>query len=240
MCNTGHMEKAVRQAWPDQRIGPSRRKRKHRHGLFPLISLLRGAIQSVLRVIETLILMVRRYCCCCNDPEEDDEKLEDILVSHVAWGLSKRIKTPHPDHMGEPLMLGFQDGPPGNGVQWVAKPAKGCVYACTSILYGSAHILGWNLVFPTPAERVMWQVTTLLVTCIGPFAFLFQNIFNGRIIGCCILFCIFSFPTLLPIYTLVEACGVVFLPVESMRQLFFLERPAYDLPAWAKYVPHWS
>jgi len=35
-----------------------------------------------------------------------------------------------------------------------------------TIVFGGLHCFGWNFTFPTPAERTLWRVTSLLITVI--------------------------------------------------------------------------
>lgn len=35
-----------------------------------------------------------------------------------------------------------------------------------TVVFGGLHCFGWNLTFPTPAERILWRVTSLLITVI--------------------------------------------------------------------------
>ena len=87
----------------------------------------------------------------------------------------------------------------------------------------------------------MWRVATVVVTLWG-FAM------------ACITALMVAVRLLLGHYTgerrgetlLVTSTGVPylitagFLIVESLRQLFYLEPAAYDLPSWSNYWPHFS
>ena len=39
--------------------------------------------------------------------------------------------------------------------------------AVSPVLYGVIHFLAWNDDFPTPLERVLWRVSSVLITCSG-------------------------------------------------------------------------
>ncbi len=40
------------------------------------------------------------------------------------------------------------------------------------IIFGSIHVAGWNLEFPTPAEQELWRIASGVITCLLPLAFL--------------------------------------------------------------------
>jgi len=39
-------------------------------------------------------------------------------------------------------------------------------------IFGSIHVAGWNLEFPTGAEQELWRICSLIITCLLPIAFL--------------------------------------------------------------------
>ena len=115
--------------------------------------------------------------------------------------------------------------------------------AVSPVLYGVLHFLAWNDDFPTRLERVLWRVSSVVVTCSGIVGILlglatdaiFYNI-SGT------LGAVFD-STARSIFFLIPTAHVVssgFLIVESFRQLFFLEPAAYELPSWTNYWPHLS
>ena len=140
--------------------------------------------------------------------------------------------------------------------------------AVSPALYGVIHFLAWNDQFPTPLERVLWRVSSVVVTCSGiagivgivgiagitgitrharitrhvgiagiaVSVMVIPNNFSGR------LGAIFNGLTVF-IFSLTPTAHVVssgFLIVESIRQLFFLEPAANQLPSWTNYWPHLS
>ena len=113
--------------------------------------------------------------------------------------------------------------------------------AIAPILYGLMHFLAWSDQFPTPLERLLWRVSSLVVTCSGLVEVIlgfFGGQWDGRygtgnVISKGLLF----FTTIVPI-AYVLASG--FLIVESVRQLSFLDDAAFQLPAWSNYWPHFS
>jgi len=117
------------------------------------------------------------------------------------------------------------------------------VIAVSPLLYGVIHFLAWNDHFPTPLERLLWRVSSAVVTFSGivgmPLSFassLIGDNFSGT------LGTIFHVTTIF-IILLAPTAHVVssgFLIVESFRQLFFLEPAAYQIPSWTNYWPHFS
>jgi hypothetical protein len=112
--------------------------------------------------------------------------------------------------------------------------------AISPILYGLVHFLAWNDHFPTPLERLLWRVFSIIVTCSGlvgvlvlwPISWMDQAL-NSRYrldVIAAIMFIV-----------VIQTGHVVasgFLLVESFRQLFFLDSAAYQLQSWSIYVPH--
>jgi len=116
--------------------------------------------------------------------------------------------------------------------------------AISPILYGLVHFLSaWGDRFPTPLERVLWHVSSFVVTCSGlvdiSVALFLAWLEKSDIIseskagtlgrGICFV----TIP-----FTHILASG--FLVVESFRQLPFLDSAAYGLPSWSNYWPHLS
>ena len=114
--------------------------------------------------------------------------------------------------------------------------------AISPILYGPIHFLAWNGHFPTPLERLLWRVSSIVVTCSG-------------LVGFCVLFFIMMlsrlskfrlrldvvantmFTTVIPA---IHIPASAFLIIESLRQLAFLDSTAYEVPSWTNYWPHIS
>ena len=119
--------------------------------------------------------------------------------------------------------------------EWIA-------IAISPVLYGVMHFLAWNDHFPTPLERVLWRVSSILVTFSGfvvvsvRFAYDITDNLSGALET--ILNVIFGMTILITPTAHVVSSG--FLIVESFRQLFFLEPAAYQVPSWTNYWPHLS
>ena len=112
--------------------------------------------------------------------------------------------------------------------------------AVSPALYGVIHFLAWNDHFPTPLERVLWRVSSVVVTCSGIVGIplssasnVIGNHFSGAIFVGTTVFTFLLTPT-------AHVVSSGFLIVESFRQLFFLEPAAYQLPFWTNYWPHLS
>ena len=114
------------------------------------------------------------------------------------------------------------------------------------ILYGLLHFLAWSDQFPTPMEQLVWRVSSIVVTCSGLVeillvvsGYLIENLSNYYVVGDDTAFdkTILIFVLGVPVAH-VLASG--FLVVESVRQLFFLNDAAYQLPSWSNYWPHLS
>ena len=114
--------------------------------------------------------------------------------------------------------------------------------AISPTLYGLVHFLAWSDQFPTALERLLWHVSSFVVTCSG----LVQVFGISALAWCGVRYNTFfisnSLATVIIIViiplTYVLASG--FLIVESVRQLLFLDDAAYQLPSWSNYWPHLS
>ena len=112
--------------------------------------------------------------------------------------------------------------------------------AVSPILYGLLHFLAWSDQFPTPLERLLWHISSVVVTCSGLVEVVvvyfarwlthLHPILNSPIIVA----------TLTCTVPLAHVLASGFLIVESVRQLLFLDDAAYQLPAWSNYWPHLS
>ena len=116
--------------------------------------------------------------------------------------------------------------------------------AISSLLYGPFHFLAWNHNLPTSMERLLWRVSSIVVTCSGPvFAFVlaffiilkevlrFKPRFIFEVLGIILSFVVIPATHML-------ASG--YLIGESFRQLASLDSTAYQLPSWSYYWPHIS
>ena len=133
--------------------------------------------------------------------------------------------------------------PPGDGCfgKHVNNPSLATT-AISPLFYGLIHFLAWSDQFPTPLEQLLWRVSSFVVTCSGfvvVFVMLSADWLGGRYdpyrgpINVIALFVCVGTP-------LAHILASGFLLVESVRQLFFLNGAAYQLPSWSNYWPHFS
>ena len=113
--------------------------------------------------------------------------------------------------------------------------------AISPALYGLLHFLAWSGQFPTPQERLIWRISSIVVTCSGLVETVVGSLltwWRDRYRN--------SDPTFRKLIAVI--CGTIiplphilasgFLFVESVRQLLFLDDAAYRLPAWSNYWSH--
>ena len=112
--------------------------------------------------------------------------------------------------------------------------------AISPILYGPIHFLAWNHNFPTSMERLLWRVSSTVVTCSGlggicvvVFFAIWAAVWTQRLhsLGPILVFVVIPATHML-------ASG--YLIIQSFRQLASLDSTAYQLPSWSYYWPHIS
>ena len=124
---------------------------------------------------------------------------------------------------------------PGNFSNKSPGRALPVLIAITSMFYGPIYFLAWNGNFPTPRERLLWRVYSIVITCSG-------------LVGVSVLYLLMwlnskSRLRLGVLANVIPAIHILvsgFLTIESFRQLAFLDPAAYQLPSWANYWPHIS
>ena len=135
--------------------------------------------------------------------------------------------------------------------------------AMSPMLYGLIHFLAWSGQFPTPLERRLWRVSSFVVSCsglVGVFMRLlwtwlvnryihritFKGFTKVRVIRAVTVVMAITAITAITaiirfiIIPLAHVLASGFLIVESVRQLFFLNDAAYQLPSWSNYWPQFS
>ena len=145
-----------------------------------------------------------------------------------------------------PLQYGFKKPDqlvPGNFSNYAhrANFFVSMTMAISPILYGLVHFLAWSDNFPTPLERLLWRISSFVVTCSGlmnvsmGFSFFWLvDHFDSR--GFDALATVMAIVVIPAAHLLASG----FLVVESFRQLLFLDPAAYLLPSWSIYWPHLS
>ena len=115
--------------------------------------------------------------------------------------------------------------------------------AISPMFYGLVHFLAWSDRFPTPLEQLLWRISSFVVTCsglIGVFVVLSSIWVAKRNKDTETSFKWFVMVIYVTITPLAHVLASGFLIVESVRQLFFLDDDAYQLPSWSNYWPHLS
>ena len=100
------------------------------------------------------------------------------------------------------------------------------------LFYGVVHFLALYGHFPTPLERLLWRVSSVVVACSGLMLALTE--FIGRVLIGRAAYILMS------TVALAHILSSGFLLGESFRQLFFLDPAAYQLPSWSNYWPRFS
>ena len=116
------------------------------------------------------------------------------------------------------------------------------------MFYGLVHFLAWNDNFPIPLEQLLWRASSFVVTFSGLVgsALVYTSMkrqmksipymggkFHFKALGV-------TAAVLLFLLSIVYVVASGFLVTESLRQLFFLDSTAYQLPSWSNYWPHLS
>ena len=166
-------------------------------------------------------------------------------IVRAAHALQSLLPTPvrPPKHSRSPFRDHSQmfPGAPGAGDPSGSLFWSAIAISISAALYGFVHFLAWSDQFPTPLERLLWRVASIVVTSSGlmeVFVLLLMRLLDfldSRLdpanLG--FIMCVFVIPA-----THMLASG--FLVVESFRQLVFLDPAAYQLPSWPNYWPHLS
>jgi hypothetical protein len=115
--------------------------------------------------------------------------------------------------------------------------------AISPIVYGLVHFLAWDDQFPTLLERLLWRLSSFLVTISGLVeisAVSFIELVHDSDIVCGSVIAYLMVFMVVVIVPLVHILASGFLIVESFRQLAFLDSAAYRLPSWSIPWPHLS
>lgn len=123
------------------------------------------------------------------------------------------------------------------------------VISCVGVGFGAIHCAGWNFVFRTPRDKVIWQVSSAIIT-IFPFVAIFYVLlvyrFVKRMWGRKIsrgityravksgVFVWYIFVRCLPIYLIAR----VILLLEALIALRDLPDGAFAQVEWSTFVPH--
>jgi hypothetical protein len=164
----------------------------------------------------------------------------------AADALQHLLPTPEPPHSvgftnsGRKLFPGtfsnkLSDGSNGSTSMFITM-------AISPIVYSLVLFLAWGDQFPTPLERVLWLVSSFVVTCSGlaaGFVVLLFGWLNGSDIvhRSRIGFLILSVGLMIVPLARILVSG--YFIVESFRQLVLVFDPAvYRVASWSHYLPH--
>jgi hypothetical protein len=122
---------------------------------------------------------------------------------------------------------------------------KSCLYGFIlgSIIFGSIHVAGWNLPFPTLVEQILWRISSILITVLLPIVFIpilvfYRNrIYNNLPIIITNVNNVYIIQTCNLIFGTLYIAARLFLLVEIFRTLLYLPADAY-ISTWASNVPH--
>lgn len=111
-------------------------------------------------------------------------------------------------------------------------------------IFGGIHCIGWNFVFPTHTETILWRISSTVITGIPVAAFItsFMNILEesskSRILrGFSAVGGFLSMVVLtlgVPVYVLAR----ISLLIEAFIALRSLQPGAYALVMWTSFLPH--
>jgi hypothetical protein len=159
------------------------------------------------------------------------------------------LRRVHPTPQLPPHFSGYSDlhpfipGSVGLGGVFDHRSYEFIILAVSPILYGLIHFLAWGDQFPTPRERLLWRVSSFVVTCSGLAGVVVEGfstyLDDAGIVSTPISYAITVWICVVMI-PLVHVLASGFLIAESFRQLFFLDPVAYQLPSWTNYWPHLS
>jgi hypothetical protein len=116
------------------------------------------------------------------------------------------------------------------------------IYACMlgfvvgGVIFGSIHIAGWNLTFPTPIEQKLWRISSILLTTLLPVIFVpLLLVMRSHTLSLMASLTFFQVWNLLLGVLYIVAC--LFMLVQIFRTLLYLPPDAY-ISTWASNVPH--
>lgn len=131
------------------------------------------------------------------------------------------------------------------------------------LVYGACHAAAWNTHFPSPVERLLWRISSILIAIIPAYILFLTALSNGKhktLLSVLTLyfskicdfledftlvhtttlediFLIFTVPLILAILVLVLV-GRLYLFVESFLSLRSLPFGSFNSTPWEDYFPH--
>ena len=56
-----------------------------------------------------------------------------------------------------------------DGLPWFSRASDAVTALVVMFIYGAVHLTGWNLIFPTQTERILWRTAALIILCTVAF-----------------------------------------------------------------------
>lgn len=115
-------------------------------------------------------------------------------------------------------------------------------YACMlgfvvgGVIFGSIHVAGWNLTFPTPIEQKLWRISSILLATLLPVIFVpvFLVMHSEKLSSMDLRIFVQVWDLL---FGVLYIAARLFILVEIFRTLLYLPPDAY-ISTWASNVPH--
>ncbi|KAK3314438.1 hypothetical protein B0H66DRAFT_313243 [Apodospora peruviana] len=95
------------------------------------------------------------------------------------------------------------------------------------LLYGLIHLTAWDFSFPTPVDRLLWRICSLVLGLSPLVVTLFRFLPIGRI----------PYFVIVLIITIASYASRIILLVETFRSLYYIE-PAGYVSTWTVAIPH--
>lgn len=107
-----------------------------------------------------------------------------------------------------------------------------------AISFGAIHCIAWNLSFPTPIERMLWRVASIIVMAV-PMVF-FLHVLWFLSIKPPAWYEVVTFRLIIPLCSVAYTVARILLMVLPFTSLRALPTSAYRDVSWEKFIPHIS
>ncbi|KAN0076544.1 hypothetical protein V8E54_006686 [Elaphomyces granulatus] len=113
------------------------------------------------------------------------------------------------------------------------------VTAVITSIFGACHLIGWDFLYPSSVEQLLWRIASISCVTIPFFMMFLSLLFDDDIDfwppECSVKYlCTMSFWTLLPLYVLAR----VYLLVAIFISLRSVPAGVYETVNWSLYFPH--
>ncbi|KAG1848979.1 hypothetical protein DFJ58DRAFT_704923 [Suillus subalutaceus] len=102
----------------------------------------------------------------------------------------------------------------------------------SGMMFGGLHCLGWNVLFPRHAERILWRMASIGIACSSTLAALSLCLVAKYGSRWSFLWINIGIIGILYIFSRVTVIVLMFLSLRS------LPPGAYDAVTWSRYIPH--